>query len=951
MEAILRFGPDPLQPVVLADSVRAPVPVPRDSVSGPIFPRVPSLSRVDQTAVTRVLVNWPDGHPPDFGSIVPLAAEPLPAEHPAWVFATPAGMTVVCGVWCIPSSRLQSCQLPHGGERASRAVLTVGRRWDECSVRLETQPLATTNGWLHAAGWGWDRRRYWVRDRSSAWWEWARLSFRDRTFRRLEQGASVAGELRFVQDVPYVHDLAGPGPGPATGDWHGDVDFDSREGGVLTVGAIHLFTPRALEKRLLEAMRPLPASVRHSDDFPTHLFLTRAKQESLAEEILSFPARVRLGDDFLRCWIELPNGMKEVVDKNVASIPTARGAVETAVYSLVDWMGDDTGAAMPTAQLRDALSDSGQKLFDALIVQMRSCALRSVALSEIIALCESHLAAGSEHTNWDAAFGLVYLHLLSGCARPRQDPNPDVVLQALLAISETSSGARRHSVTNHFAHKFAEHLWDAVISLGEMGFRLHSCDLRKGHALLQIQHHDQGRSGRLRLVLVYGAGDHAIRSVMATVADRGAKTPCAVLLCTEDPNNPDARLLGEDLKIVSLVYGASFAATPADAGHLEPLVTEAREAMKQVRNPVRIQPEDARPSRTARAEFGDLLSAPLFIPREKVVANLEISLGGASNIVGIWCMRKAGKTATARLLAASLRQSAHFVVAPERFLACDKNVARFWEPISVAQPPLLVAGKGAAPARPLLILDEFDTLCRTLGSGSEEDAYAFLIRLDAFRSGGRVICLGFDPLALRMLYPASNPLQDIPTFRLPYFSEDVARMYIERTLGSLRVTAAAVAAITYLSGGHPGTMLKLCDIAVCHALGVEQTPLGVPRDTQVDFPDALMTRMLSGARSQFRERALSQVLPSRAALGGAVPIAVAEGWRAAAALSILDETTSRAEAEIATTNIGAGSGRDGAAVIEQLLDWGLLKARSDGSLTAGIPLLRTHLRLEAGYPT
>lgn len=538
---------------------------------------------------------------------------------------------------------------------------------------------------------------------------------------------------------------------------------------------------------------------------------------------------------------------------------------------------------------------------------------------------------------WEMRNGLIFLHLFAGGARDTiaTRAHNDPVYRVLLQQSPHQD--QDVSLTYFFVHVFGLSVWQTAVSLGDHGYRPNTITVAKGFTVLRTRHHDStarpaGQPRELTLILVYGWGDEVVRRLVGILGDESKNNkPKLMVLCRGDLSALPGTSEGiprDSCHAIAVRYGIAF--VEADSCLTKPQlvasVEEAKRSTESIVNPIPFFPSEALS-----------LTPEQLVIRPTVIGELQKEFDRAPGILAIYCMRKAGKTATARLMSSVFGYGNAVTIHSLERWAYDYRddhrglYARLEE---VLTPP--------TPSR-LIILDEFDSFCRSLGT-LRIDPLPFLYALDASRRSSSILVLGLDPEPFPQLSPESNPIQSIRTWRLPYFDDSDAHKFLKVVAGVLKVDPQSVRHIRELAGGHPVIMKELLASAADFNLGAVHGGR-IPRDAEIKTSDKWMAQLRSDLGHSVRRRALERVLQSRTSEAGSV----AEAWRLieATALHLPPETTLddiRDQATMLTSLLH----RPAVQLCDQLLDWGLLRTKDD-KITFGIPLLRTHLRLESGY--
>jgi len=583
------------------------------------------------------------------------------------------------------------------------------------------------------------------------------------------------------------------------------------------------------------------------------------------------------------------------------------------------------------AALTHAL-DGGSKLsevalFD-LVKQQVTCMPAGVRTQLVSALVAKRIPHAFASHRLAVREGLIALHVMVGAAcenvAEREAAIADDVVAAALwkAFPEPHEGPG-YSLGNRFVHATGPLFWKLLRALGDLGYSLDDLEVKAGVrklVLLRRQGTDSELPEHVHLVLQLGREDADVNRAEMLLGQCSETAP-RLLLMMDLPHEtaaesalaltermPYARMNGVVLSLVSRFLARTEA---------EELLREARRMAQAIINPVAAFPGQ-----------GDELMPAQFVPRSEVVARLYEALHSHQAPVAIYCMRKAGKTAAARLLALYTRKVA------DRPIDCRR--------ISHQEPDvgLDLLERAVADSQSLVLLDEFDVVCRRLASEPERFALRLFEILRTARQRVPVLCLGLDTSAFAALHAAVNPYQFLPRFQLPYFDERESHDFAGRVAGALRIDDVTRGFVFEWSGGHPAVMHGLLNAAMKTSGLTERY---VPRTTQVRLSEQARGQLFEPGGSGLRSEVLARVLETRRSK----LIGIEETWSVATEVACcLEERCTRAAVENLASRMAAE--RPGHEVVDELVHWGLLREASGSELRFGIPLLRAHLRLERG---
>jgi hypothetical protein len=562
-------------------------------------------------------------------------------------------------------------------------------------------------------------------------------------------------------------------------------------------------------------------------------------------------------------------------------------------------------------------SDRGeQELFEKARWHLASSAGRSSTVTDlVVARANSYRKIQGRRIAEGPAHGLVYLHTLAGEATPlggKEKSPEDALARALRSAPEYSVAEavdaffRRHTV-----------LWDTTIALGDQGYRLIEVDVRRGTTGLVLAS-PSAEPARLALAFVYEEAFETRERLEAFLKKHQEKKEALAVIATRV-----GPLHGANTGVLAARYGAAFIyvrnALPENG--LADLLAGAKAGAGTVPSPVASFPSSAR----------DLQEAQL-VARPEVVTRLLTALDAGRRPVGLYALPRSGRSALAKLAGLQGRDP-WFIDFRARGRELTDNPSGLIDEI-----------RGRAPSggdrEYLLVLDGIDFLATALAAVNPAVATQFATAIAETAQSMRVLCLGLDPSALGRLLPGDNPLVDLPRFRLPFPSRSEAKDLVHRMAGALRVDRALEDWVAQQSGGHPGVLRALLQSFVDAQFGKD-----VPRISTKEplrHAAALADEITGASGAALRQALLASVLSTREAAAGTV----ADTWRLATAVF-----TEFSGATAPDSVLEAGSrlslGVHPTLALETALDWGILRT-TDGQIEAGIPLLRTHVRHEAG---
>jgi hypothetical protein len=319
-----------------------------------------------------------------------------------------------------------------------------------------------------------------------------------------------------------------------------------------------------------------------------------------------------------------------------------------------------------------------------------------------------------------------------------------------------------------------------------------------------------------------------------------------------------------------------------------------------------------------------------------VVAALEDVLADQYLPVVVYCMRKSGKTSTARLLQ---------LVDEERVVDLSQHLnASTQDPYIPLR--YLRNMEPLAHRAGVLVLDEFDYFARWLADQPEAVAMAYLTWLREAAQHSRVLCLGLDPYPFRTLYPASNPLQQLREFTLPYFSHEECGALCRKMGGPLKQDDDLVEWLWRQSGGHPGVLRGLMRWYMASRFGSKAQR--IPTRDPLRLEDVNPDRLRSDAAHAQRVDILGTILNTR---GSNVPGTLKDAWKIMEHVVVHEPavTTRQAiEDQLSVTDLGLLEHSSFGLAL--LFSWGLIRESAEGEVRVSIPLLRLHLRQTQRLP-
>jgi hypothetical protein len=240
----------------------------------------------------------------------------------------------------------------------------------------------------------------------------------------------------------------------------------------------------------------------------------------------------------------------------------------------------------------------------------------------------------------------------------------------------------------------------------------------------------------------------------------------------------------------------------------------------------------------------------------------------------------------------------------------------------------------------LLVLDGIDFLAEELRKGDGAIAADFAVAIADLAASMRVLLLGLDPSALGRLLPGDNPLASLRRFRLPLLTSAEARELVQRVAGAVRVERALEDWVVTQSGGHPAVLRALMQGFTDAQFGKEAARVA-PKDT-LRFTQPVADALLSAAGTAQRAEVLSPILVIREVSAPLVQDAVRLVTEALRAFP-------EGAPPEGVLELGArlSLGSHPSVALETALDWGILRVGQGGQIEGGVPLLTTHVALEA----
>jgi hypothetical protein len=177
-------------------------------------------------------------------------------------------------------------------------------------------------------------------------------------------------------------------------------------------------------------------------------------------------------------------------------------------------------------------------------------------------------------------------------------------------------------------------------------------------------------------------------------------------------------------------------------------------------------------------------------------------------------------------------------------------------------------------------------------------------------------------------------------FRLPLLTSAEARELVQHVAGAVRVDRALEDWVVTQSGGHPSVLRALMQGFADAQFGKDAARVS-PKD-MLRFTQSVADVLLSAAGTAQRAEVLSSILVIREVSAPSVQDAVRLVTEALRAFP--QGAPSEGVLELGARLSLAGHP---SAALETALDWGLLRAGQGGQIEGGVPLLTTHLGLEA----
>jgi hypothetical protein len=567
------------------------------------------------------------------------------------------------------------------------------------------------------------------------------------------------------------------------------------------------------------------------------------------------------------------------------------------------------------------ISEKGeQELFEKVRWNVASSAGRwSNVTSVVVARLTALKKAQTKRQDDGSAHELVYLHTTVGEAKPLGDPGrdkaPEDPVARLLRSSPAGSPTqaadaffRRHPLT-----------WNVTLALGELGYRIVEVAVRRGMTELVLAAQTT-EPNRLALAFAYEEGFETREAVESFLRQHSSKREAMLLFATRVGG-----LHAANYESLAARHGAAFlsARQAPEAEALTALLASAKANAGTVPAPVRAFPVNAANLQESQV-----------VPRPEVVTNLLAALDADKRPVAVYGMRRSGRTALARLLGMQCSSEPTIVDLRPRareFASDPSGLVAWLRGLVVASPD----------RSRLLVLDSIDTLSAAVGAADAALATEFSAVIAEAASTMRVLCLGLDPTAVAHVAPTESALVDLPRFRLPYLSQSEATELVRRMASPLRVDGALESWLVAQSGGHPGVLRALLAQRAEAQFGKDVAR--VPTQDALHQDAAFAASLLGEAGAARRADALAPVLGTR----DAASVHVADAWRLATeVLTALPESATTEDVLAAGARLSPAPASHPSVLLETLLDWGLLRS-SGGRLEAGIPLLATHLKLEA----
>ncbi len=497
-------------------------------------------------------------------------------------------------------------------------------------------------------------------------------------------------------------------------------------------------------------------------------------------------------------------------------------------------------------------------------------------------------------------------------------------------------------------------IWKFFYLLGQQGYRFANTKqliLQPGLYTLTVRlvsstGRDQtsaATSSDLRLTILFGwavQSPQGVQDLLRQNQGEAGQLPQLLIACLTDrsTNQESLEIPLADCEAQAKVAAAAYGELRADltGEELRGWLTEAQEYCESLPNPIGLFPD-----------VGSDLKPPQLVTRPAVISGLEQMLRGLGRPIAIYAMRKVGKTATAVLLSSAFNYRMGTPPNLSRIFAqCGPNGDKLLEAWRAVLRPMPSAN--STKTRSLLVLDEFDTFCRRLRR-YHIDPLPFLFDLEEAARRSAILCLGFDPDAFSALCPESNPLQNLQTYRLRYFNKAESGELVERIAGVLAVEREATESIWELAGGHPVIMKELLRLAIHTQFGSAATTR-IPRRARIRFPDSLRAELLTRQGTAARTKVLESIWLTRARPGDEVEApSIGDGWRLIDWLAIhLPKAAPFSELLAKAEELPPPLCKDPALLLEQVLDWGLIRKDEGDMHMFAIPLLRAHIRISQG---
>ncbi|HEV7487396.1 MAG TPA: hypothetical protein VGQ65_17125 [Thermoanaerobaculia bacterium] len=873
-------------------------------LAGPV---VPLITSIDDDA--RVIVDGVRTDHIPWRSITERGSIPTPLRCPVLRSGIgPVGIYV--GAWLIPLDAFGPGVAFSDEHRAvALHAPTENCRWEDCRV----EPLPDDEGWFD----GWFsalRDGYAIRTTHGGWLAWPNLSFYRRRFAVPQIGSPVRYRLALLGDSLATEVIA--------------TELQVVEQSAADVDVVRAQVVRDPNNHHLKigALK-----------FPLYANL------DIASDATEVQIRAQLHPSG-RWSLKVP-GQK--TDSAIVPAPKFKSSMQRAIRELeqdvlgtgdrfLDALGDLEASFGKrfTSEMEDWLASQVTNTARVLGESSRVPGL-SMIIAAILKVPARSGIEGKKRDPWPARYKLTMSHYLAGGAIVEHfDGN--VILTAD-PLAEALKEYPSFSINKFFFHD-APSLCLTLARLGDIGYRLLDLHLYKGCSAIDLVLTSASKvlPGHFRIVAQYGRADDLDATIRELL--RGAPIGHArvLVVCVTDRDAPGNSAIIRRSQSLAVLESAAFACPDAHSpsGWAAQAAYAAHSYNSVVPNPINAFSQEAR-----------TLSPTQFIGRPALLAELQSALESGREPVGVFSMRKAGKTATAMLLSTTFRFQHHFV-----------TIGREWN--AQTDPGSLTAlmrriddQLSAEERKPLLILDEFDTFCRELAMAPRAVALTFLSWLEDHARKHPVLCIGLDSTALPAVYPESNPLQTLRPFLLPYFSLSESRDFAAALGRQLIIPEHTIVRVFTLAGGHPGVMLNLFQFALSASLGFPQSTQFIPANTTVVFTDELW----HGLQSEFgapdvdsslsRSTALVRILETRRTPYSSI----GDPWILLAELATLGDAvfTPSTIADVARRVVRTSAKdptRSPADLINQLIHWGVLRRAGEaGALEFGIPLLRVEL--------